>query len=1277
MKKSLLLMAVSATLSLGVSAQQQTKPEYALCQYEDGALVSSLSDNGQWATFYGLLGDGTGNNAGARLYNVSTKTVEELNGGLDMNTVTSCSAKDVDNAGNIVVGELNHKPAYYSTKTKSWTYLEYTANVSTGVVNKITPDGHYAVGTVSSDFDINNYQEYGVLWDLNTGKEIALTNLPKKDMAHNETNMNRFLSISSDGRYILGCMSFIYLPSWNDLGGVFYYVYDVKNQSYKPIGFIESDTERWKPTADGINFLTNAFMSNNGLYVTGGANIIRYNGPEDKFGEEFELPFVFNTQTGEIKLIDNVASKGLNGWVVDNQGNIYGAEAQTPYRTFSVFHDGYWVDYASGIRQHYGVNYLSAMGLDNSGTPIAMSDDAKTLAIMPSVFNSYIIKTPNNFMDFISEVNLLSAYTVAPAANATISRLNTVTLTFDREVNLLGAGTSAKLVNKILSTEVDKSSKITVQGKTVTIEFKNGKMEDGMLYELVVPAKTFCILNDEKRTSPEIKVTYMGREEVPVKVVSTSPKENASVAKIEMGTNPIILTLDVDAAMNYDVATGALYRDNDTAPLANIFFEQEGNTVKAYPAAAQYLYKNHTYRLVVPAGSFTDVTGNAATGNEKFELNLRGAYEREISYDKNVLFSDDLNKTGITNFLVWDNDHNKFSEVAKSHGFSDTPTLQSNYAWMPVKDTQGSSDIALASTSMYDPAGQADDWLVLPQLYIMDHLCKLKFQSQSYLKDKQDRIKVYVWEYDNTIDYMTEEIANRIRKEGVLVYDEIQNPGAEEDLLANDWKDNSVSLEQFKGKNVYIAFLNDNNDQSEVYLDNIQVLHELPFYAQLTNDELVVAKNEMIVEGVVDVRTDKKVYNDVTITLHDAAGKQLDMIHQTGVSYKQGDKFNFKFNKALSLKVGEENKFTVKFQLNDDANEVTSSVKSLAFQPTKRVVLEECTGQGCSNCPLGHEAIHRMSATYGDKLIPIGIHAYNGDKFGTSNVISYAQFLGLASAPSARINRNEFVSMPMMTGSAGHYIMNSEDPEKPLWADMVASELAKPVEGDISATMTYNEATKSYSVPVSVKYALSTDELNLKVFAVVLENGLTGAQTNGFSSTSDPLLGEWGLGGKYGQPTVADYVYNHVARAIYGTSYTGTADLLPNTMTAGESYTTTLNIPVPSEVKDVTKTDVVVMLFDGNTDKVINSCVAHLGGSTGIDGVLADGLEGVDVSVNGSSLQINADEKADVKVYSVSGSLLNHAQGTGSFEVAVPEYKGVVLVNISTAQGSVTKKVIL
>ena len=105
----------------------------------------------------------------------------------------------------------------------------------------------------------------------------------------------------------------------------------------------------------------------------------------------------------------------------------------------------------------------------------------------------------------------------------------------------------------------------------------------------------------------------------------------------------------------------------------------------------------------------------------------------------------------------------------------------------------------------------------------------LTFQSQSYLKSKEDRLKVIVYAADDVYTSLSKTIVDKMRYEGEVIYDEIQSPGKSEEDLAGDWTDNMVLLKKYAGKNIYIAFVNDNRNQSAVFVDNIKVERDLKF----------------------------------------------------------------------------------------------------------------------------------------------------------------------------------------------------------------------------------------------------------------------------------------------------------------------------------------------------------------------------------------------------------------------------------------------------------------
>ena len=79
---------------------------------------------------------------------------------------------------------------------------------------------------------------------------------------------------------------------------------------------------------------------------------------------------------------------------------------------------------------------------------------------------------------------------------------------------------------------------------------------------------------------------------------------------------------------------------------------------------------------------------------------------------------------------------------------------------------------------------------------------------------------------------------------------------------------------------------------------------------------------------------------------------------------------------------------------------------------TRNVLLEEFTGQLCTNCPDAHRVIHSLEAQYGDNLITVSIHAGKGT-FGIPSPYGlmmeegeeYAQYWGVYSFPAGVVDR--------------------------------------------------------------------------------------------------------------------------------------------------------------------------------------------------------------------------------------------------------------------------------
>lgn len=1262
MKK--LLLTLLAFVALGVSqlsANKATEPVVHSFAFEDNAIVRKLSDNGMWAVAHGVNPADASFSINPRLVNLKDKSSVLLTEGVDPATIISAAAVDATDDGSIVVGEYNKMPGYWKTATKTWVELPLKAGNNGGKVLSVTPDGKYAVGLLTFEEDL--YTESEALWDLTTGKLIQTEGLPQKDMAHDNHNQNRFIDISADGNTILGCMSFSYLPSGDNAGGLCYYLYDVKGKSYKMIGFTPDDKEPWTPEVEGLFLIDAASISPNGKWVTGIAQLTKKMEDSD-FLAEYAAPCVYDVDKKQFSILDDSENNGMIGCAITNDGTLLGATPQyNPFREWSIRSGNYWYPIRMVLKQKYGIDILAASGQSNTGTPISICNDNRNIAVMTTPQTSYLLTLPEDISHICENLNLLGNYTAEPLAGSELSTLKRVKINFDRNIELLGDTNCVEIQDKN-GKKIYASSEIAIsgRGKALSINFEDGTLQAGEEYTVVLPAGSICLEGDQAKKNEEIRIAYTGRANTPVAMVKAVPENHASIAKLDATSNPIVLTFDTNVQFS-GKAVAQLFRTGEEVAFCELSMGYSGKEVTLYPTNTQILYKDANYKVVIPAGCITDVTGNNA--NEEIVLEYVGAYEREISSDDKMLFSDNFDQ-GLNNFLLFDGDRNEASEEMKNWGFKDAI----NYPWSIVRDDETKSDMAAASHSMYTPAGKSYDWMIIPQTYIPDNLCTLKFQSQSYKKDAKDVLKVIVWTSNNIYNVLNKNIIDQIYKEGKVVYEEVQTPGAHSELLEGEWTDNTVDLREFAGKNVYIAFLNENEAQSVIFLNNVEVVHNIPFLVTLDNENKVIAKSDITVKGRITVDTEEEIYQSVALTLKDAAGKTIDTLTESGLQLKKGDTYHFTFGKALPLNVGKQNDFSIDLKLNNTENTVRSSVKNLSFAPTKRVVLEEYTGMNCPKCPLGILAIEKIKSIYGEQFLPIALHSFPGDQLG-AGIEGYSAYLNFSGAPTAMIQRSGTISNPMVS-KGPDYSFSDANGEK-LWLDLVQEEMATSADAEIRATLQADTVNKTLEIPCTVRYAMDTKDLNINLFTVILEDDVIGFQQNNLSGVNDPDLGDFGVNGKYAQTAIYPFYHQHVARSWFGNTLAGTGGLLPTQVEAGKDYTANISMNIPENIKDLKKMSAVVMMIDANTGRVINAVEVHPDNITGIE---SDNTTlNVQVSSRYGQVIVNTAQEARVTVYTTAGKQLGTTEGMGSLSINANGYRGVALVKVVTPMKTIVKKV--
>lgn len=1246
-------------------AQSVTQPEFHLFSFEDNSEINNMSDNGRWAVADAKSPENDTHRAYPKLIDLSDNSVTKL----DQDGSTSSSnwygVSDVTDDGSMVVGSIGGSPALWRRSLDRWVVLPLPGEWSGGSVHAITPDGRLAVGVMGGADGA--YTEAPALWNIEKGGVLETpTNLPQKGMTGTNWNQNRFIDISADGRYILGCEAFSYLQP----ADIFYYVYDLTTQDWKPLGFdLDKDTWTWKPQIDGLYFIDDAIMDCSGKYITGIAYIVS----EDS---EYRLPFIYETSTGKFSTYDESQMRDYGGFAIDDSGMVLASgPVGNPAREWYVRQDGYWYSFGQILSQRYGIDYKTTTGFNMTGTPMAVSTDGRKVAVLADAIlhKSYVVEMPESFANATAGVNLLDNYTAEPASGSTFSRISTVKLTFDRSVQVLGSTSDITFKgDKGTSLTPVKFSTSAGSDRSVEVSFRTSRMQDGETCTLTIPAGTIALSESKDKVNSDIEIIYYGRKDSPVEVISVSPKSGSGVNQINYSTNPVVFSFDCAVVLT-DTASATLYIEGRDEPLCDMSMAVSGSKVAVYPATGQYLYKGSNYRLVFHAGAVTDVTG--ANGNEEKEILYEGTYEREIAENDTLVYSNDFN-AGVGEMLLYDNDKLEPSTEMTTFGFETERT-----PWMPAWDEDNTNNLCAASNSDYKTGGQADDWMATPQLFIPDGKCYLRFKGQSYRANKTDRLKIVVLVADDVLNALDAETVARFKSEGKVVYDAQETPGESEDLLSDGWTEHVVDLAEYAGKNIYIAFWNNNTAQSLLFVDDVEVVHDMKVLASLDTETSVVGLNEIAVKGRVAVKSDLDVFDKVTVTLKDADGNILDETGGEGLGLKKGDVYEFAFDKLLPLQVGFINTYYVTVDADGNVTEVKGEVKDLAFKPVKRVVIEEYTGMGCGNCPLGLLALDRLEKTFGNLILPVAIHTYSGDPYA-GDLSSYTTFLlgSNPGAPSASINRLGEAYSPMasvQTDNGIDYVFTAPEGTKMLWNDVVNQELARDADADIEVTADYKSATGTLEIPCKVKYALNRDDLNLNLFAVVVEDNMVGYQTNYFANTSSASLGEWGQGGQYGVAQVVPYYFNDVARACIGMTFNGTPADFPDVLEAGKSYETTMTLPSFTSFGNINNCKVVVMLIDANTGAYINAARAKFT-VDGVDGVTDASADDVDVTVCQGGVVVKAPEGTVAEVLGISGTVIGRAECQASTTmISTGSYKGVVVVRVSGQGIHTVKKVLI
>lgn len=630
--------------------------------------------------------------------------------------------------------------------------------------------------------------------------------------------------------------------------------------------------------------------------------------------------------------------------------------------------------------------------------------------------------------------------------------------------------------------------------------------------------------------------------------------------------------------------------------------------------------------------------------------------KKDVNEETTLFYCDFQETNEIPNlFYAKSYDNNTPADDMKAIGFE-----SKNVAWFYVlRDTQQSENVFCGSTSKYNPAGSADDWLVSKNaIAIPTTGYILRWKSQASNPDRRDGLKVFIsTKGPNFKEDFTD-------KPVFEVTEEEAGPTAATD---NEWVEHSIPLDDYAGKDIWFAFVNQSYDKEIICIDDIVV--ELNADWVLSMDmEKYYTDESVALKGKVTARA--KELNSYTVAYSANGGEEHAQTYND-LALKVGESHDFEFTDKMTLNKGNLNEYTIRLIV--DGQQVmtyTSSIGRLAYLPKRKIVLEEGTGIWCGACPGGIVAIEHLLENYPGEIIPIAIHA-DADPWAIN---AYIKQLGFSVLPSGFINRAEYCK-PTVDGTetdANGNKLQTFDGEGTFLTTFLKHR-EKPTLASIEITGAEyigrdpeEDNRLKLQMSTSVKFAVDAEDLDYRISFVVLEDSLKSMQTNYMANSEDPIYGEFGKGGKYGQSSIRNYTYVDVARLITPTnnSFNGDAGSVPSSVKTDVEYPYDYTITYPSKMKEYDNLKLVALLIDNKTGEIMNADIKKIDESTGIEGVEAE--TSAKVWAAGRTLHV-AGEAESMVITDLSGKIVKRVALTSS-EVNVADLAaGIYVVTLTTA----------
>ena len=555
-------------------------------------------------------------------------------------------------------------------------------------------------------------------------------------------------------------------------------------------------------------------------------------------------------------------------------------------------------------------------------------------------------------------------------------------------------------------------------------------------------------------------------------------------------------------------------------------------------------------------------------------------------------------------------------------------------AWIPLLDSTASTDYFYGSTSQYSPAGQADDWMVMPAVTVQQTGYILSWESQSFYLDKCDGLKVFISTEGPDPEMFPAEPVWQVEEE----------EAGETENFEGEFVKHVLSLDDYVGQTIYIAFVNQSYDKGIIAIDNIWAGREI--VVTLNEVSRVTDTDAFAPTGVIENRSGVALEN---VTLSLAYGNECIVEPLSDVVIGSGESYDFVLQHAIPLERNEPVEYTLKVEADGFDPVIVAS--SVVRTYNRCVVIEDHTGLWCGNCPSGIWAIDTLMHMYPDNLAPVAVH--NNSGLAIDEYDAALSSVGLTAFPVGWINRT-YISSPW---GSGEYNFDAPDS----WVSLFDTCMTQLPEAGVDVVAYLSEDETKVWATASIESAQGQSNVDWRVIYVLTEDSVTGYYQRNYYAGTSHYVGGW-----ESLPASAGVPLNDIARGIYP-SFRGEQGSLPSQIEAQKEYKCFYEIVLPESIMRTEKLKVIAMLVDGTTGRVVNAdIVPVVDAPSSVEGVHSDSFDVCVVVGEGEIVTTCGDgSRIAVELFTIEGRKMDSSTGNRRVVVSTGTYSGIVLLRVT------------